>query len=360
MKIYIVRMRVESPLICTEEQIGNVLRHSGPYLKGRALRGGFLGPVYQDHPDEIHPDEIVEESRHPQLIFHPAYPVFEGLNVEPAHSFIYSCKICEAIEEKDPYGMLGELEKGKMPEVIVCQKGHFFSIRTLGGSLIIRKRDRLERRGLEFTSVRSVGINRFLKGAEHGMLYEYVALSPGLEFRSFIVDLADRMEKFGLTQKSEIRIGRGCTRGLGRINVKIGLEEDALYKESERIRRILEKRDGTLILRALSPVCRLRGDGNLFTEPFPETGDGWLKPIELSVLNGNAAITVLEELSGFSNVGRLPTPRLVGAGVGSLFFYKADGNRWDEISKSLAEKRFTGFGPFSCSGLNILEVYDVG
>jgi hypothetical protein len=71
-------------------------------------------------------------------------------------------------------------------------------------------------------------------------------------------------------------------------------------------------------------------------------------------------MTSLEEFSGFSNVGRLPTPRFVGAGAGSLFFYRIEGNNWDTASKALAEREFMGFGPFSSFGLNILEVYDVG
>ncbi|MEM0171869.1 hypothetical protein [Thermofilum sp.] len=355
MKVYSLRMRVETPLICTEEQIGNVLKHSGLYLRGHALRGGFLGPVYREYPDEV-----IEESRNPQLIFHPAYLVFEGLDTKPAHVFMYSCKICGVTEERDLYEAMDELQKGRIPEVTVCQNGHVFSIKTLAGSLVVKKNGHLEERNPEFTSVKSIGINRFLKGAEHKMLYEYVALSPDLEFKGVIVDLGDKMERLKLTERNEIRIGRGLTRGFGRIGVKIDLEEDALDKESERIARILHKRGGTIVLRALSTICGLRrGPKGLFTEPFPSSIDEWLKPIEFQILNGNAAMVGLEEFSGFSNIDRLPTPRLVGARAGSLFFYKVDRNHWDDASKKLAERRFTGFGPFSCSGLNIMEVYDV-
>jgi hypothetical protein len=355
MKIYSVRMRVESPLICTKEQIGNVLRHSGLYLRGHALRGGFLRLAYHDHPNEV-----IEESRNPQLIFHPAYPVFDGLKTEPAHVFTYSCKICGATEMKDPYQVLSELKEGRISESTICRNGHVYSIRTLGGSLIVNKNGRFEKKDPEFTSVKSIGINRILKGAEYKMLYEYVALSPGSEFRSIIVDLSDRMERLKLAEKSEVRIGRGFTRGFGRISVETSLEKDALNKESERIRRILQKTDGVIILRALSLVCRLKkGSKGLSTEPFPNIAGEWLKPMELTVLNVNAAITGLEEFAGFSNVGKLPTPQLVGAGAGSLFFYKTDKDYWTEASENLAEKRFTGFGSFSCSGLNILEVYDV-
>ncbi|MBS7649018.1 hypothetical protein KEJ17_05180 [Candidatus Bathyarchaeota archaeon] len=355
MKIYSVKMRVESPLICTEEQIGNVLRHSGACLKGHTLRGGFLGPAYHEYPDEV-----IEESRNPQLMFHPAYPVFEGLNAEPAHAFTYSCKICGATEEKDPYEALSELGEDRIPEVMVCRNDHIFSIKTLAGSLVVRKNGRFEKKDSEFTSVKSIGINRFLKGAEHKMLYEYIALSPGSEFRSIIVDLGNRMEKLKLVEKNEIRIGRGVTRGFGRVSIKISLEKDALDEESERIARVLQKRNGIIILRALSTVCRLKKvSKGISTEPFPNITDEWLKPVEFSILNGNAAITSLEGFSGFSNVSKLPVPRLVGAGAGSLFFYKTNGNCLSEASRNLAENRFTGFGPFSCSGLNIMEVYDV-
>jgi hypothetical protein len=231
----------------------------------------------------------------------------------------------------------------------------------MGGSLVARKNGSLERKRLGFTSVKSVGINRILKGSEYAMLYEYVALPPGLEFKSTILDLENRVEKLGLIEKSEIRIGRGRTRGFGRVSVRITLDESALDKESQRINGILHKTNGVVVLRALSPTLRLeKGSKGLLTEPFPQVAYDWMKPVDLPVLKGNAAMTGLEEFSGFSNVGRLPTPRFVGAGVGSLFFYRIEGTDWNIASKTLAEKEFMGFGPFSSFGLNILEVYDVG
>lgn len=355
MKIYSLRLRVKSPLICTEKQIGNVLKHSVIYLRGHTLRGGFLRLAYEEHPNEV-----VDESKIPQLIFHPAYPVFKELDTKPAHPFIYSCKICNVTEEKDPYEVLSELKKNNIPEATICKNGHIFSMRTLAGSLIAKKNGCFERNNLKFTNVKSVGINRLLKGAEYKMLYEYVALSPGLEFKGFIVDLGDKVERLKLTEKDEIRIGGGITRGFGRVSVKIAFEKDMLDKESERIKRIIRRRNGTIILRALSPTFRFKKD-LISTEPFPNiTGfEKWLNPIELRILNGNAAITNFEEFSGFSNASRLPTPRLIGAGVGSLFFYEIDKNYENEASKKLSEKRFTGFGPFSAAGLNILEVYDI-
>ena len=354
MKVYSIRLKVESPLICTEEQVGNVLKHSGHYLKGRTLRGAFLGPAYRDHPDEV-----IEESKNPKLIFHPAYPIFGDTVSEPAHPFVYSCKICGKIEEKDPYEVLEKLEKNTIPEA-VCPNFHVFSMKTLGRSLLIRKNGVLEKRDLEFTSVKSVGINRFLKGAERKMLYEYITLSPGLEFKGFIVDLDDKAERLGLLEREEIRIGRGCTRGFGKVSLEISLEKNALDMEERRIRKILQKRNGILVLRALSIVCRLKMDTKgLYTEPFPEIVEKWLKPIEFPKLNGNCAIVGFEESLGFSNVSKLPIPRLVGAGIGSLFFYNVDKDHWNEVSKKLAERRFIGFGPFSCIGMNILEVYDV-
>jgi CRISPR/Cas system CSM-associated protein Csm3 (group 7 of RAMP superfamily) len=349
-------MKVESPLICTEEQIGNILRHSGFSLKGHALRGGFLELAYRDHPNEV-----IEESKNPRLVFHPAYPIVEGLDLKPAHAFIQYCKICKAIEEENPYRVFNELEKGIMPEFTRCPNGHVFSMRSMGRSLVAKKNGSLERKSLGFTSVKSVGINRILKGSEYAMLYEYVALSPGLEFKSTILDFEDMVEKLGLAEKSEIRIGRGRTRGFGRVSIKITLDENALDKESQRISGILHKTKGVVVLRALSPTFRLeKGSKGLLTEPFPQVAYSWMKPINLPVLNGNAVMTGLEESSGFSNIGKLPTPRFVGAEAGSLFFYRIEGTEWDTASRTLAEREFKGFGPFSSFGLNVLEVYDVG
>ena len=98
MKIYSIHMSVESPLICTEEQIGNVLKHSGMSLKGHTLRGSFLGLAYNDYPEQV-----IEESKNPQLIFHPAYPVIEGSVLKPAHPFTYICKICKEVVETVSY-----------------------------------------------------------------------------------------------------------------------------------------------------------------------------------------------------------------------------------------------------------------
>jgi len=352
MKIYSIHMRVESPLICTEEQIGNVLKHSGISLKGHALRGSFLGLAYNDYPEQV-----IEESRNPKLVFHPAYPVIEGSVLKPAHPFTYSCKICKDRVEKNPYEALNELEKGKMPEFTACEKGHIFSMKTLGGSLLAKTKD--SSKNIDYTSVKSTGINRVLKGSEYAMLYEYVTLPPGAEFRGVISDLGDKMEKLKLTDISKIRIGRGCTRGFGKVSVKVIEEENILEKEFERIYSILQKTNGTIILKALSLTCSLKkGSKGILTQPIPNIPFEWMKPIEVSFLNGNAAITSIEEFAGFSNISKLPTPRLSGAGAGSLFFYRIGKDYWDKASKMLAEKEFEGFNPFSCFGLNILEVFD--
>jgi len=171
--------------------------------------------------------------------------------------------------------------------------------------------------------------------------------------------LGDTMERLKLVDVSEIRIGRGCTRGFGKVRVKVIEEEDIFEKEFERIYNILQKTNGTIILKALSLTFSIeKGSKGILNQPSPNIPFEWIKPVKVTFLNGNAAITIIDEFAGFSNISKLPTPKLTGAGAGSLFFYRIEKGYWDKASKILAEKEFTGFNPFSCLGLNILEVCD--
>ncbi|MEM4581406.1 MAG: hypothetical protein QW092_03485 [Candidatus Korarchaeum sp.] len=357
MEVYSIEITLESPLVSTEEQIGNVLRHSGAYIKGRVIRGAVLNSLYIRNPNAVK-DEVMR----PKLIFHPAYPVKDGGVCKPAHPLTFSCKICRKPPrgyDSSPYKLLKAFESGEFRLPVFCEKGHPLSMSPKGGMLLDGRGEGIELRSLR---MESVGINRFLKSSEMGMLYGYVALPPGLTFRGLVVDRAGKVRDLEIDGIEEIRMGRGVSRGMGKASVKIKLMEDGLDKEVRRIEDIMNRSGGLVVLRALSHVFHLKMDSDgLISLPLPEVRGEGISEVQISPygsLGGNAIFTKLSEVLGFSSVSRLPIPRIVGADVGSLFFYRVSMSSLSDAARYLAEREFLGFGPFSASGLNLLEVMD--
>lgn len=352
MRVYEIEITLESPLVSTEEQIGNILRHSGAYIKGRLIRGAILNLLRSRHPDEVK-DEIEK----PKLIFHPAYP-FDGEIYKPAHPFVFRCKICKEMPSpdwtekyKEIYDIVKSLKDGKFQRPICCKKGHPFSLESSGGALV---KNNSEKFTVRHVRVESVGINRAVKSSEVGMLYGYVALPPGLSFKGLIVDIGSRIE--GIAEIKEIWMGRGISRGMGKASVKIREVDGKLDERKKEIKGVIERK-GILILRALSQIFSLKlGLNGIYSIPLPSLNHKAISPVRIDAFNGNGIFTGFSGVLGFSSLSRLPIPRITGADIGSIFIYEVSADQVDDAAEYLARGELLGFGPFSASGFNILEV----
>jgi RAMP superfamily. len=251
-KPYYLILRTKSPLIITSKQLGKILYNEFNYIPGYTLRGAIIAELYRRGNTEI-----LRETYSPTLIIKPAYPIIDGNLAEPAHPFIFKCKLCKSLGENN-YIFLSEgytefVEKGTVdPRKLFpssCNKGHKGTIKSLSGSLIVAHKYVKEVK-IDNVSLDAVGISKKTKSSEIGMLYNYVGIVPETRFRSVIICEDDMIEE--IKKLNEIHVGRGISRGLGR--VEISIEE---YKESaeKRISKLISS--GRLIIKAISSIFKL-------------------------------------------------------------------------------------------------------
>lgn len=337
MKVYQIDLVVKSPLIITGTKSGRVISHSIDYLPGQTVRGALL-TLFKFLGSSTVSDEIEK----PSMFFHPAYPYINGHLAFPADPLTFKCKVCGKIFQQE---LPDEIDKLEFP--YKCINGHMYTVKSIGGSLVIRNGDKLRNVKLNYVASDSVGMNRILRSSEVGLLYTYVALAPETKFRGMVVDTNDRLEKMfgeaGLKMNDfELRIGRRKSAGFGLVRASITEIKNYIEK---RVRQI-EQMDGKICLLAKSPIF------NLYYE---QDGSGKYRIVStlLREVRGIKIKGVMKtsgvRVSGYSLKSNLPKPAIPALNIGTLMI--VDG----EVEK-LVEAELFGIGPFSISGLNIVEV----
>lgn len=344
-KVFRLRIAVLSPLLISQPQAGNFLRNVCYYLPGTTIRGAILTYLLRKGVD------ISEEENNPSLIFHPGYPVVNDVKTRPIHPLTFKSKVDDymMLPEgiKDPTDLDGFcLENLKIP---FKYKDKYFVIERASPGLIYSDGKCFKKYNLDHVILTSVGIHRALKTREVGMLYSYIAVAPGVTFESYMVDESggDRLRDLKLENNLVIEayIGRGGSRGLGRVRVKF--EEFNVRSEMLRVEKAISGFRKTIIFRALSPIFSFEyvGESPKLSVPFKE---------KFVIGKKNFISSGSEVASGYSIKGGIPKPKIIGLKAGSLLFYEMP-EKLDV--ETIVRLEFLGVGFFAHSGLNIVEVY---
>ncbi|MEM4329006.1 MAG: hypothetical protein QXI50_05025 [Candidatus Caldarchaeum sp.] len=347
MRVYQLDIKVLTPLIVARPSSGNIARHDTGYILGQTIRGALLFRAYIEGRKKW----VEDETKKPSLVFHTAYPLVEEKPAVPAHPFIYQCKVCGVVVDILPSLAKAGFEPTNSVLPDACPNGHMLGMKSLGGSLVVKKDVGWEKVKTEFVRVENVGMNRKFRTSEVGMIYNYVCVAPGQKFRSLIVSVGeDGLNKLldGLGQPFTLQLGRGATRGLSHAEATIReLRNDELEKE------IVRKTRGSaphLLLLAKAPVLSLSWDKgsvkiSLHHEiPRLRYRYGW--------------ITKTIVFSGFSLASGLPKAMLTCASQGSLYAYYLTAEIDEMLSNTLTRAAFIGLQPHNHIGLNLLEVVE--
>lgn len=337
MIVYRSIINLLSPTIVSSESSWRLIRHSGSYISGLTFRGAFLTALMREGVD-IRPEES-----DPKLIFHPLYPLIDGVAAKPAHPLMFKCKVCGSYTST----LKKLLEENSLEIPTKCSQGdHLFTLRPARG-LVYIKNGMIKDADLDYVVLHSTGINKILRTSEVEMLYGYICLSPELQFFGLIVDLEDRIGELGLPSKMLIRIGRGGSRGFGLAELSLKRENGYIAKRCKEVEEVLDKLDNICVLISKSPTFRFSNSIGLELEPsVPDI----LEKVEI-INKGNRVLSGITEVSGFGLKFNLPRVMMKCADIGSLFFYRFNGNVEELVTHELL-----GFGSFNIIGFNILEV----
>jgi len=365
MNIFELDIVVKTPLQIGDLSLGNVFRHSGySYLSPSTVKGAILSKLY----DEYGVEDVKLETTNPKISIRPAYPVFEGYETRPLHPLLHKCKLCRGEDgvflNQDVFRDVDAVHRFRYEDFkppYMCPNGHLLAVSNVRG-LVVFKRGRDGRYryigvNLGTTQLESIGINRGVGGTELGMVYSYVALKPGVNFKAILLDREDIFRNWAseIPERDEYFIGRGVSRGMGLVEISI---KELNYNEyinnrADEIIDVIHKLNGIVILRALSPVI------NNFTSYDIDLGKYGLAK-HIIYRNGEKQYNYIPNgsirIRGYSVRMNLPRVTVYGLAPGSLYFYKVIG-KVEDVSRSLARLEVEGFAPPYNIGFNYLEVY---
>ncbi|MEM2256986.1 MAG: hypothetical protein QXJ47_06235 [Candidatus Caldarchaeum sp.] len=321
-KIWEIRLRLESPLILTRRRTETGFLNPLRYIPSTTLRGALVTALYRE--GILDAGQLGRERRSPEVVASPAYPISHGYKTFPAHPFIGVCKQCgenvgvprlmdleRYLVDGDGFGWRGCSHRAWK----FLHPGEFLPI-VNGEFRVDDGRGRKEvgddsgtgdgKVPVEISSV-SVGISKSRASGVRGLLYHYEALSPGLEYWATVAV----PESFNFPRNGFVLyVGRGVSRGFGRVKMSVVGER--------RVGKISPCR----VLYAFSPTINLSYNGEVFT--FPRSVDLSWAGARLG-LKSNSVVKVGRVFGrmmwislGWDLGAGAPRPWVVGRAAGSL------------------------------------------
>lgn len=310
-KVWEVRLRLESPLILTRRRTETGFLNPLKYIPSTTLRGALVSALYRE--GYLDAKGLEKERQDPEIVASPAYPVYGGAKTFPAHPFISECKQCREIVGGGHIRDLERLVDGDVSGWSVeCGRGHralrplhpgkFLSI--VNGEF--KPCDEGEKAGTLYSV--SVAISKSRASGVSGLLYFYEALQPSLEFWATVaVPGFVSLPRDGFV----LHVGRGVSRGFGRVVMNVVGDKHVMSRVS-RCR----------VLYAISPTINISTNGGVST--YPRTIDlSWagarLGMVSKSAVRVRRFFGRVERLSlGWDLASGAPRPWLTGRAAGSL------------------------------------------
>jgi len=339
LKLFKLTLRVESPTIVAERGHRSGFK-SLKHIPGQTLRGAVISALYRD--GVINDKRVSEESKEPTVIASPAYPLFRNKQALPAHPFIYKCKACGRVHDSLKES-LDSLAKNKVEELILvtcptdkggCGKP---AVKSLYGKPIT---DTLEEARVATFAQISVAISKGRGAAEVGMLYSNEVLAVGQHFWATLV-LPDDLEP-----PSELRVGRGISRGFGRFSVKTQkISETELQRRADNLAEYIMSGGRRLVFYAVSPLVEVS-----LNSATPNISKIYLNDVARLVQPeiGKVRLRIFSVLgqksfvTGWDVKENRPRPPLPSAGAGSLVVADVENGKPDEAALGLTWLRFIG------------------
>jgi CRISPR/Cas system CSM-associated protein Csm3 (group 7 of RAMP superfamily) len=366
-KLFNVRAEAESPLHITDMVSRNNF-FSATYIPGPTLRGAFLTKLRTRSED-------IFNLGLKNICFSPSYPVCKAGHAPvqslPSHFAMLRCKICsrlKKVEKAYQVDILRNILEGHEISHIPCPcepLKHGISVMEKASELYCPACERYVSINDHIERMMSSSIDRKTRtSTPTGMLFSYEYILPRTEFMSQILVTEDDLIK-EIPSEMDITVGRGISRGFGRMKLHFDDGTEEMKKSRERIAEALEK--SVLVLAAKSPCFHIDiQDGVGFVSKSTIDRGEFAMSLERSanLLGKKVDSRVVEQsiqgvdfrggtcwIKGWSFKGNIPKPSIIAAAPGSLFIMRFKQSLQD-VEDAIALLEFTGIGPHSLTGVN--------
>ena len=300
-------------------------------------------------------------------------------DIIPSHPLLLECKVCSKDEKKEKkeiriYNkLLDWLDsiyiKSLCPEPKCKRKT---TLEPIKKNYCRNDNCKLLLRNPEIGFTTSPSINYAKKSSLKGYLYQYNYIQSESIFEGYLLFEKNNKILDFFKKLKNIRIGRGKSRGFGKVSLK--LEDLNLKEKIERNKKIIKEMIGkeTLILSAKTHIFSL--ETGLETNSI-EKGLGLISNHLIDInqalhrandkLNLNISIKndmfslkntlgSLEMISGWSYKSQQPKPHIKAAIPGSLYKFNLNNNIDDKMIEALAYLEFIGLNKYSRIGYNLI------
>lgn len=375
MSVSLVEIKLESPTLLVQRVGRTGFSSIVGWIPGSALRGSII--TWSVRSGHLNEEVYAREMSSPTLIVHPAYPV-DGETTRPPTPYTLSCKIDKLVIDVLGRDRIKNLTLAKDIKTFVDLMGDpsLYCIKSQGipnstkrinipvipsKGVIVRKYS--PPNGEQVDVLTSVAINKTIRAAEKGMLFNYEVLLPDQKFRTLVIDRSENRDFIEyLRSEGLLFLGRGTSRGLGRVKVRIikTWELEVLAKGLEhQVEKWLVESDGGIrvALYARSPITQMRGWG--VSSPLPKLDLSWIGEevnLGLAIGTDNRVLAVggRTKFLSVSYPTGLPRPSFSCSDRGSIFIMESKDSR-SKVSRAISLGSILGWDRLAVLGLNFLQ-----
>jgi len=293
----------------------------------------------------------------------------EKTDIVPSHPLIQDCKVCgenSKHKAKSTKNKLKEWQRNRytLSDCTLCdrkttmkpiEKNYCANCNRILGS---------PERG----TTTSTSINHIKGSSLTEYLFHYNYLQPGSIFQGYLLFKKNLKILNFLKNLSYLRVGRGKSRGFGKVKLK--LEEIEMQEKIERSKQLIRSmmEENSIITVAKSHIFSLDIDLNqdliLISNPVIDLNlalQNINKQLNLNLSNINDLFSInrtlgkIDLISGWSLKTQQPKPHIKAAVPGSIYLFALNKKEIDEsIIEGLAYLEFIGLNKYSRLGYNLI------
>ncbi|MHA1766099.1 MAG: RAMP superfamily CRISPR-associated protein [Promethearchaeota archaeon] len=398
LELYRIKLTLESPLLIGYSDPSHNYFKTLSYIPSTSIRGALATILLENFCSQTNNDygnctQCNEKSQcnFYKYVYQNIFTITDGiytgtklnpheckeLEIIPSHPLLQKCKVCHSkwTKEEDEnvkkrgYRLINNLVQWTKQNYIIASCSKCSNKTTLDPiQQYYCKKCKTTLNPPPITTLITPGINYYTKSSLEEYLFQYDIIEPESIFEAYLT-IESNNDVLNLLNNTTIRIGRGKSRGFGKINLK--LEKLDLEKKISENKKVIQNylKDNQLIIAAKTRIFSLELNGTsksgIVSNILIDLNKA-ISHVSQKLMGKKASINntfILEGtigdfslISGWSLKSDQPKPHVPAANPGTLFKFliKSSDQITQDILDLLAYMEFIGLNNYSQLGYNLM------